>query len=121
MLAARPWGWVSRGRPAQYGSPASNLNGERNNAEVSAGGSRVRGNHLAGVGLDARLSPRALFKLAYDYEQGQYDSAHGMTAAFFRGSGTAAADQSPSVSSDAFPPAAVVFTVTVFSVAKRGT
>ena len=36
---------------------------------------------LAGVGLDARLSPRAMFKLAYDYEQGQYDSAHGMSAA----------------------------------------
>lgn len=31
------------------------------------------------------------------------------------------AAQSPSVSSDALPPAAVVFTVTVFSVAKRGT
>ena len=29
--------------------------------------------------------------------------------------------QSPSVRSDALPPAAVVFTVTVFSVAKRGT
>ena len=28
-------------------------------------------------------------------------------------------DQSPNVSSDALPPAAVVFTVTVFSVAKR--
>jgi hypothetical protein len=28
--------------------------------------------------------------------------------------------QSPSVNNDAFPPAAVVFTVTVFSVAKRG-
>ena len=28
--------------------------------------------------------------------------------------------QSPSVNSDALPPAAVVFTVTVFSVAKRG-
>jgi fibronectin-binding autotransporter adhesin len=36
---------------------------------------------LAGVGLDARLSPRAMFKLGYDYERGQYDSAHGMTAA----------------------------------------
>lgn len=30
-----------------------------------------------------------------------------------------ARDQSPSVSSEALPPAAVVFTVTVFSVAKR--
>ena len=29
-------------------------------------------------------------------------------------------DQSPNVNSDALPPAAVVFTVTVFSVANRG-
>ncbi len=35
---------------------------------------------LVGVGLDARLSPRAALKLSYDYERGQYDSAQGVSA-----------------------------------------
>lgn len=37
---------------------------------------------LFGVGLDARLSPRATLKLAYDYENGQYDTAQGVSAGF---------------------------------------
>lgn len=37
---------------------------------------------LFGVGLDARLSPRSTLKLAYDYENGQYDTAQGVSAGF---------------------------------------
>jgi fibronectin-binding autotransporter adhesin len=37
---------------------------------------------LFGVGLNARLSPNASLRLAYDYESGRYDSALGVTMGF---------------------------------------
>ena len=48
------------------------------------------------------------------------ENEHGPQAARVHPIDDVAGAQSPSVSSDALPPAAVVLTVTVFSVAKRG-
>jgi fibronectin-binding autotransporter adhesin len=39
-----------------------------------------RHRYLFGVGMDARLSRRATLKFAYDYENGQYDTAQGLSA-----------------------------------------
>ncbi|MEO7938209.1 MAG: autotransporter domain-containing protein [Burkholderiaceae bacterium] len=47
---------------------------------VGIGLSRYSG--VFGIDLDARFSPRATMKFSYDYENGQYDSAQGLSASF---------------------------------------
>ena len=39
-----------------------------------------RQSYVFGIGMDARLSRRATLKFAYDYDNGQYDSAQGLWA-----------------------------------------
>lgn len=45
---------------------------------VGIGLSRYSG--VFGIGLDAKLSRRAALKVGYDYQSGQYNNAHGMSA-----------------------------------------
>jgi hypothetical protein len=57
ILVARPWGWVSRGRPTQSGSPHQSEWGNIN-AEVLGVGSCVRGSCGAAVDRDGPEASR---------------------------------------------------------------
>jgi autotransporter-associated beta strand protein len=92
VRASRQWSF-GRGRALDFGAHAQWFRASGSNLDamdasfvglqqwsplLGIGLSRYGG--LFGVGLDARLSSNASFKLSYDYERAQYDSAHGMTA-----------------------------------------
>lgn len=94
IRAARQWSW-SGGRTLTVGTHAqwfsvAGAGGDATEASFVGlqhsspllGIGLSRYGTLFGIGLEARLSPNAMLKVAYDHERGQFDSAEGMTAGF---------------------------------------